>query len=482
LAATFTPDGTTLATSRRGILSRETLNPRSGVVQLWDTLTGQEKATLKDPQATFSLAFAPDGRMLVTGGGARAAEGRKVTGHIKVWDTATFPQRAVFPDYHEVSSVTFLPDGRTLLIDEPSRVCLRDAVTGQAGRTFVGDGAWMRSFAADGNTLALPGERGLRIETTDVKVWSVATGKEGATIKGDDDIEAILVTPDGKSLILATQTYKTNPLPNGGMATRGVVFKSVTLWDVSSGRQRAVLEGHSGHVRHLASTADSRLVATGGDDPTVKLWDAKSGAGRGDLKHDGALRFLAFTPDSRTLISVSQGQVEQGKSPPAPALWLWDVEARQVRSRIPLEDPEMADLRNITISADGKMLALAGLSFVNRGGPSPRQPAGKVPGAIQLWDLAAGRKRATFKDYDGTSLPLAFSPDGRLLALTHGKELKLRRVSTGEEVASFRDPIGFYGPTFAPDGKALAAVTGRPGGRSLVVLWDVPELDKKPQR
>jgi WD40 repeat protein len=52
----------------------------------------------------------------------------------------------------------------------------------------------------------------------------------------------------------------------------------VRLWEASSGRRLATLEGHTGAVRGLALTADGRLVASGSFDGTVKLWEARSGA------------------------------------------------------------------------------------------------------------------------------------------------------------------------------------------------------------
>jgi WD40 repeat protein len=52
----------------------------------------------------------------------------------------------------------------------------------------------------------------------------------------------------------------------------------VRLWEVSSGRPLATLSGHTGGVDGVALSADGQLLASGGLDGTVKLWEVKSGA------------------------------------------------------------------------------------------------------------------------------------------------------------------------------------------------------------
>ena len=49
------------------------------------------------------------------------------------------------------------------------------------------------------------------------------------------------------------------------------------LWDAASGVEIKKLEGHSGSVTSVAFSGDSKYIASGSGDNTVRLWDAATG-------------------------------------------------------------------------------------------------------------------------------------------------------------------------------------------------------------
>ena len=64
---------------------------------------------------------------------------------------------------------------------------------------------------------------------------------------------------------------------DGRLVASGGVDGTVRLWEAASGRPLATLQGHTGSVCSVALSGDGRLVASGSLDGTVRLWEAESG-------------------------------------------------------------------------------------------------------------------------------------------------------------------------------------------------------------
>src|SRR4029077_2726224 len=91
-----------------------------------------------------------------------------------------------------------------------------------------------------------------------------------------------------------------------GLLASGGQDGTVRLWEQLGGRLVATLRGHTGTVFSVSLSADGRLLASGGMDGTVRLWEAPTGRLLATLEgHTNAVRGVALSADGQLLASGS---------------------------------------------------------------------------------------------------------------------------------------------------------------------------------
>ena len=131
--------------------------------------------------------------------------------------------------------------------------------------------------------------------------------------------------------------------PDGRLILSGSNDKSLRLWDASSGKLIRTLEGHSNGVLACAFSPDGRLILSGSNDHSLRLWDASSGKLIRTLEgHSNGVWACAFSPDGRLILSGSNDN----------SLRLWDASTgKQIRAHFHLPRGEQA-----TLDGDGQIL------------------------------------------------------------------------------------------------------------------------------
>ncbi|MEM6451873.1 MAG: NB-ARC domain-containing protein [Cyanobacteria bacterium P01_D01_bin.105] len=299
-AVTFSPDGKTLASGQGDRL-----------VHLWnmtseaigsDDITSDKIASEALPKALagaqnaiWSVAFSPDGTLLVSGnedgkvhlwqlfepyrkqqsccsfsGHAKAiwsvvfdAKGETIASasadqSIKLWDVQTGQCRQTLLGHkHWVCSVAFHPQRNILASGSYDRtIKLWDLETGECIETWQGhtSGLWCIAFSPNGDFLASSS-----IDQT-VRLWDVRTGKCLQVLKGHENwVMAVAISP------------------NGEWIASGSADRTVKVWNASSGELIHTLSGHSNSVWSVAFSPDGNFLASGSDDKTIRLWDVKAG-------------------------------------------------------------------------------------------------------------------------------------------------------------------------------------------------------------
>jgi WD40 repeat protein len=245
-----------------------------------------------------SVAFSPDGRILVTAGNVGPLKVGKVS-PVRLWDTATGHLIATLPV--KATYAVFSPDGRTLAVtSEGLHVQLWDVATHHKIAAFTCNGAHTLAFSPNGQTVAVDGS--------------------GC---------------NGRNRIIDT-------------ASEGIL-----LWDVSTHRQIGFLgTPDGGRVSSVTFSPNGNTLAAAEDNNTVRLWDVATHSQIGaplTSPNSASIAVLAFSPDGRTLAGGSNGG----------HIWLWDV-ATQSQIGAPLTSPTRASIAALAFSPDGRTLATGG--------------------------------------------------------------------------------------------------------------------------
>jgi WD40 repeat protein len=205
-----------------------------------------------------------------------------------------------------------------------------------------------------------------------------------------------------------------------------------------------VITGHDGEIRCVAFHPDGSMIATGGVDRTLRLWDTASGAQRHRMRHPGEERVLcvAFSPDGSRVATGGDGN----------DLFIWDTASGAQVQRLV---GHTAQVEAVAFSPDGTRLA-----------------SGSGDSTIRIWDLADGRSLQTLKGHKGTVHGVAFAADGQRLASAGADGSARVWDLAGGEPRVFLGEAGLVRrAVFSPDGQRLAAAGEGP--ERAIRIWDL---------
>jgi len=353
----------------------------SGVVQVFDPVTGKELRRIQSPsgyRGTTNYALVtPDLRTLyipvdqrktisVEKNGTKQRRFER-QGEVLAWELASgkeLPPLKPFVSGRGVLAGYLSPTGNELVTverssyvtgeDVPNETVLWDLKMRTA--TSLGTGYGMAAFSPDGRRLAL------------------------ALFSSPKDASRLVVTDlaSGRKLLAATATY----------TGRGF------SWPVFSP------EGKTLAVQDSAGRIDQPA--------TIRLYDVQAGRELAAFASAGKYPFMEtkFSPDGRWLAAADyHGSVT-----------VWDVNARQLAWAQSLTGMEMG--QRVEFSPDGRRLAVLAQAKLDRTElGSDRDPADLPPPRLFLFDAAKGEEPEVAVCPNGYCGGLAFSPDGKILAV-----------------------------------------------------------------
>jgi molecular chaperone DnaK len=218
-----------------------------------------------------------------------------------------------------INALTFSPSGKYLAVASSNTVQVWDPANGTKLFSFDDHTGTVRAlaFAQDGTLVSGSSDQTIRLRTpgrdssvqvheTGTPVDSAAFSAEGALLAwGGEDAQGHLWATDTCTDVLEPFTGHDHAVVATAFAPDDSVLataagKVVRLWDPIDGAVRAVLAGHSSDVTALAFSPDSRRLLSASRDRTVRIWDPKSGASHPAYsvynKATDYVRAVAFSP------------------------------------------------------------------------------------------------------------------------------------------------------------------------------------------
>jgi RNA polymerase sigma factor (sigma-70 family) len=468
----------------------------------WDLTTGQKVWNLTE--------FAPQ-QMAVTNqrvysafqkyNVVNLADGKTIKGQLET-KIGGLDHLAVTPD----DSKLLFSAAKGLTVVDPNNAAAKTMLLPKAGDNFV--------VSPDGKTVVTT--------NGELQHWNLTTGKplwpETSTVGHTNEALALKFSADGKRLVSGgrdgsvrvwdTTTGKTLRLWGGMGATRNIPLSSA----------------QSAGIRSVDITPDGKMVAAGGSDEKIFLWNAETGEALATIdlpqrrggEQTRYIDFIRLAPDGSRVTAYFNATLHTrrlGERNPTPSalMMTWDIKTNKATAELEvphferrhaavspfdgslpykqtlisaksgLESVKLVEAtdhdEHATFSADGLLLA--------RGHAKVRKDS-IGPDGVYVWDAQTGHVVAKLSTPSWVA-QLEFHPDSRFLAINDLDSVRLIDCASGRVVWKKTMPpyqrcfstAGSYASclAFTNDGRRLA--TGMPDGS--ILLWKLPELRDQPK-
>ena len=209
-------------------------------------------------------------------------------------------------------------------------------------------------------------------------------------------------------------------------------------WNIETGAGESAFNGHMAQINTIAIHPTTDLIASGGKDSCVYLWNSDGVQGK-LVGHEGEKTFAAFSPDGNKLATASWDAT----------IRIWDLDSQET---VNILRGYSERVNEINFSPDGGQLVSSGRD-----------------GMVHIWDTTSWKLVMSLEGHTDAVDRAVFSPDGKLIATGARDNLvRIFDAKTGELAAvlsGHQKPV--LALAFNPAGTILASC----GGEHVGVLW-----------
>jgi WD40 repeat protein len=436
---------------------------------LWDAATGQRLKTFRQKRQksyaaledvfrhdfSMTVSFSPDGKYLATAGGDIQA---------RVWEVEGQKEVATLPHQNMVRWAAFTGNGQQVLTaGDDGTVRLWEALSGHELTRITSD-LEAEKYGEAGSTSS--GKYIVVGAGRRVSLWESVTGRVGRRLVHKTAVTGVTFSRDGKLLATCDTT-------------------TARVWDVASGEPIAppmiqeeenIGSSLRDELKSVDFSPDGKLLGTANGDQTARIWDVSSGKEIVRLPLKAMVDMASFSSDGKVFVTTNSGDG------PEENIDLWDGPDWHLALHV--------EGKSALLSPDGKLLGIAQenklqvlqvtnrkqILSIDRQGPffirafsldSKYIATSDDKGAVSITEITSGQRIATLKQ-ESEVRAIAFSPDGKHVAITSGQLAKIWEWKSEKEVRRFSHEADVIALSYSPDGTTLATSAGNDAR-----VWDV---------
>jgi WD40 repeat protein len=547
--ATLSPSGTRFAIGATAA--------KEPCIQIFDWASDKELASLSDQIGVVrSIAFLPDNRTVVSAsddknvrladvgvqallaghtgavtsvvyhGGANQIFTGGADKTVRLWEIASNKVIKTFgPLPDPVSALGISRDNSSIAASGGKTVKIWSAADGKETASLTGPSDVLSiSFNGDKTRLVTG------CADNQTRVWDIGSAKEQVTFFQSTPAKSVAFHPNNSSILVAadknalvesisltrvirasdTPIYGLTPTSDGSYLLTCGADKTAKLWNLGNGNAERTFVGAQGTLKAVAISKNNALVATGGGEGIIRVYNFADAKLLGSYKTPGPIESLVFSANNQALIagcsdkSVVALNVNWNPGQPLPPEF----------GKVMESHTHAAGCSGVANSADGQTIYSSGLDKAVKawkfasanptksfGHPNlvdvvvysqdgARLATGCHDGAVRIWDIAKSQVIKEIKAHQITMpnpqpaavYSLAWSYDGKqLVSGGYDGSLKIWDAANGTLVREFKaykekefekgHREGVFAVLFSPDNKFLASCSSD----HCIKLWNVAD-------